>query len=235
MVWLIIFIFISIFVIILASIPIVRKFNIFKHGHEGTGTVVDVSSFHDMNSKGRYRVNVEYDVDGMTYSQSFSMEEEECKLKKGDCVPLLYDLKRPKNAHISVDSSSCFSYFQRLIITMTAIAVLAIGMRSILVYLSPANNSSLISLIAFFIAALILLMVLGIYMSIHVILSKSQNIIDGEVINRIGKKNEFTYKVKYNVNGCLFTFLYNSKDNMEIGTIVNLTYLEHIPFIAHIA
>ena len=214
MVWIIIYAFISVLVIVFTAIPIVRERNLFKHGHMGMSTVVNVTSVHDMNKNKQHRIEVKYDVDGHTYSHLFTLKEKECTLQKGDSIQVLYDLKKPRHSHISVDSGSCFLHFQRLIITMTVIAVLAIGLRSVLIYLNQAINSYLVSLILLCFTALIILIVLGIYMSIHVLLSKSKNIIDGKVIERIEHKNEFTYNVKYTVNNCLFTFLFNSKDEM---------------------
>lgn len=220
---------------VLVVIPIVRECYIFKRGHEGTGLVVNISSFKDMNKNEKYMISVKYDVDGQTYSKTFNLKKEECELKIGDTVTLLYDFKNPQNAHISADSSSCFRHFQRLIIMMTVIAVSMIGLRSILLYFSSANNSSLLSLISLAMIALIILIILGIYIAINARLSHLKNIIDGEIIDKIDNKDTLTYKVKYKVRGCFFTYLCNSKDDMEIGTKIKVTYLENIPFIARIA
>lgn len=235
MIWLILFIVISAFIIALTVIPIVRDVKLFKYGQVGKGSVVNVSSYFDMSKKERCRINVQYNADNRIYSHTFSLYKEECILKTGDNVTLLYDVKNPKNAHISADSDSCSRHFQRLIIMMTVIAVLTIGLRSLLLYFNSSNNSSLVSIIAFSVVALITLAVLAIYIYIRVELLKSRNIVVGEIADKIDRKDSSTYKVKYSINGCFFTFLFNSNDDIDIGTEVRISYLAYAPFISRIA
>jgi len=225
---------ISAFIIVLTIIPIVRDVKIFKYGQVGKGSVVNVSSYFDMSKKERCRINVQYDADNRTHSHTFSLYKEECVLKTGDNITLLYDVKNPKNAHISADSDSCSRHFQRLIIVMAVTAVLTIGLRSLLLYFNSSNNSSLVSIIAFSMVALTTLEVLAIYIYIHVKLLKSRNIVVGQIADKIDKKDFSTYKVKYNINGCFFTFLFNSNDSIEIGANVQVAYLENAPYISHI-
>lgn len=234
MIWLILFIIISSLAIALAIIPIARDVKAFKYGQVGEGVVVNISSYFDMSKKERNRINVQYDADNRNYTHTFSLYREECTLKTGDKVTLLYNVKNPKNAHISADSDSFSHHFQRLIIILAVIAVLIIGLRSLLMYFDSTNNSSLISIIAFSVVALITLAVLAIYIYIRVKLLNSGNIVVGEIVDKIDKKGSSTYRVKYSINRFLFTFLFNSNDSLEIGANVQVAYLENAPFISHI-
>lgn len=231
----ILFIVISAFIIVLTVIPIVRDVKIFKCGKVGKGSVVNVSSYSDMSKKERCRINVQYDADNRTHSHTFSLYKEECILKTGDSVTLLYDVKNPKNAHISADSDSCSRHFQRLIIMMAVTAVLTIGLRSLLLYFNSSNNSSLVSIIAFSLVALITLAVLAIYIYICVKLLKSRNIVVGEIADRTDRKGFSTYKVRYSINECFFTLLFNSNDDIDIGTEMRISYFANAPFISQIA
>ena len=232
--WLILFIIISALVTILTIIPIVRDLKVFKRGREGIGTVVNISSFYDMSKKEISRISVEYGINNQTHSQTFNLAKEESNLKTGDKVALLYDLKNPKNAHISADYSSCSWHFQKLIIMMMLTAILTIGLRSILLYFNSANNSSLLSIVSLGMVFLITIIILIIYIYIHIQLLKSRNTIVGEIIGKIDRKNSSTYKVKYSINKCFFMLLFNSNDNMEIGDKIKVSYLVNAPFIAHI-
>ncbi len=235
MIWLIIFTIISAFITIFTLKPIVCKYLIFKRGYLVTGSVVDMTLFKSINSKEKYRISIKYDVNDHMYSQSFKLNKKECTLKIGDSVALLYDLKNPKRSHISVDSDSCFFHFQKFLMTMTVIALLTIGLRSILLYINVDNYHSLLSIFPLAMVAVIFLAILSIHITIYTRISKLRNVINGEVIEKINNKDIITYKVKYNVKNCIFTFLYNSKEDIELGTIVKISYLESLPFIACIA
>lgn len=232
MILMIIYILICTLAIIFLALPIVQECHLFKHGHKNEGSVVSIVPFLDINKKEVRKVKISYSVENQTYLKSFKLKDEKLLLNSGDSVSILYDLKKPKNAHISVDTISLFSRFQRLILTMTAMIILSIGLRSILINLSSAKEALIISLFSLCYAALMFLIIAAIYAYIHIQTSKLKFVANGKIIDKIERKKEFTYNVEYNVNDCTFTFLYNSKEHLEIGDTIKLAYLEHFPFIS---
>lgn len=228
----IIYILICTLVIMLTALPIVRESRLFKYGHKTNGTIIDIISFLDINKKESHKVKTSYSIENKTYCKDFTLKDKDLTLSRGDTVSVLYDLNNPKTAHISVDDSSLLSRFKRLILTMTATIVLSICLRSILINLCSDNESFSISLLSLCYAAMIFIIIISIYAYIQIKTAKADVVENGIIIDKIEHKNEFTYKIKYNVTDCVFTFLYNPGENLEIGDVVKVAYLGKMPFIS---
>ena len=210
MIGMIVYILISLVAIIYVASPIAYKHKVFKYGQNGFGNVVSISPFLDFNKKERYKIEVRYDVNNRTFKHTFSLRKNDCQLKNGDIVCLIYDTNSPENAHISADTDSLYTCFQRLIITLTSVVIFAIALKNVLIYFSPLKQH------------------------INAQLSRSKNDIEGEVIDKIVHKSGNTYRVRYTAKNCDFTLLCNLKDEIDIGSVIKVTYLDCMPFISRI-
>ena len=228
----IIYILMCTLIILLTALPMIRESRLFKYGHRTNGTIIDIISFLDINKKESRKVKTSYSIESKTYFKDFTLKHKDLNLSRGDTVSILYDLTNPKTAHISVDDSSLFSRFKRLILTMTATIVLSICLRSILINLCSDDESFVISLLLLCYAAMIFIIIISIYAYIYIKTAKSDVVENGIIIDKIEHKNEFTYRIKYNVTDCVFTFLYNSEEDLEIGNVVKVAYLKNMPFIS---
>ncbi len=234
MIGMIVYILISLVAIIYVASPIAYKHKVFKYGQNGFGNVVSISPFLDFNKKERYKIEVRYDVNNRTFKHTFSLRKNDCQLKNGDIVCLIYDTNSPENAHISADTDSLYTCFQRLIITLTSVVIFAIALKNVLIYFSPLKQHSIISFMSLGYAALVFLCVIVLYAYINAQLSRSKNDIEGEVIDKIVHKSGNTYRVRYTAKNCDFTLLCNLKDEIDIGSVIKVTYLDCMPFISRI-
>lgn len=222
-------------VTIYSSVPLIKKNNIFKHNKLANGTVNNICPYLNINKKEMCRIQVRYNVNNKEYSKFFQLKKNECYLNIGDSVTVLYNIKCPQNAHISDDYYSGMHCFKKFILILTIMAILSLCLRSILLYLYPAQMKNVISIFTFSLFAVITIIILGTFALVNLKLQKSQNLVKGKILEKNHIKNQVTYKIIYKVENCSFSILYTTnEDSLEIGNEVDICYLSNAPFLARI-
>ena len=214
--------------------PLAKKINVFRRQCETTGIVTSITSSTNLNKDEISIIDIDYNVNSKTYPSSCRILSKDCENLVGDTVCVLYDINKPENSHISLDSISGLYLFKRLIIIMTALTIFSLGEKNILLYLSSTDASKYISTIMFCIFWGMFFLVIGVYTVIHILLYRSSKSTNGIILERTREKSYHSYRIQYTVNSCVFSFLSNSKDELQLGDIVKVSYLDHAPFIARI-
>jgi len=232
---LLVILLIYIAVIIYSSVPLIRKINVFKRKQLINGVVNNVCSYLNINKKEMCKIQVCYNVNNKEYSKNFQLKKNECCLNIGDSITVLYNIDCPQSAHISDDYYSGMNCFKKYILILTIMAILSLGLRSILLYLYPAQMKTIISIFTFSLFAVITIIVLGTFALVNFKLQKSQNLVKGKILEKNHIKNQVTYKIIYIVENCSFNILYTTnEDSLEIGNKIDICYLSNAPFLARV-